>query len=515
MNDERFIQQESEEHLRKRIAATSANPKDYRELGTLLFLSGSFDEGVLLYEQAITLSSTNLQKVEAQIELGWAFYEIGDQTTAQTFAESAVRLLSYEGDSHDVLAWRGAAQSLLVHCALSKNAHSDKKLILAALETLERVTGESPKFEGKKTAYYDEARLHLLSGNVDKAMVLCEKFLQCELNELEGISGLMVYGDALCAAKRFGEAEQTIKEALRYAKKYKSLVAYFYSELGRIQWHMKRLPDAQEAFQNALFGLTADPYRNRKERLLKDICMSLAGVYYELGNLREAAATYQEVVESTMESDPDHGEAQLWLGRCHEGMGGYADARACFEKVVVLPTPSEDDKLSARGGIARSLHHVREYRKALIVYRDLLSSYPEHDPRLANTINWLGDCYQGLGDYAKARESYEKVLASPTASEDEKLDARVGIARGLYRVREYWKALIMYGDLLSSYPEHDPRLASTINWLGHCHEGLGDYDKARESYEEVLSSPHALAKDKTSAQEGLQRLPPNRRQTTH
>ena len=517
MREQRFIPQEPEKELRKRIAAGSINSKDYRQLGGVLVLSGNFDEGIRLYQQAITLASTNMQKAVATTELGWGFYEyaMDDQTKAQTFAENALMLLSNEGDSHEVLAWRGAAQSLLAHCAVSKNAESGKQLIHAALETLERVTGNGPMFEGKATAYYDEATLHLLLGNVDKTITLCEKFFQCELHELEGITGLMVYGNALCAAGRFGEAEQTIEEALRSADEYKSLLANLYSELGRIQWRMKRLAEAQQTFQKALFALAADPYRNRKAHLLKDVYMNLAGVYYELGDLRGAAATYQEVVESTIESDPDHCGAQLWLGRCYEETGAHADARTCFEKVFILPTASEEEKLGARGGIARSFYHIREYRKALTAFRELLSSYPEEDPRRSNIILWLGHCHEGLGDHGKARESYEDVLGSPLASEEKKLDAREDIARSFYHVQEYRKALTAFTELLSSYPEEYPHRSKIILWLGQCHEGLGNYDKAREGYEDVLVSPHALADDKTLAQEGLRRLPPAGNQTSH
>ena len=239
MSEQQFSQQEPEEELRKRIIAGSAGSKDYRELGGLLFLSGNSDEAVALYQQAIIMSSTNIQKAAVAVELGLLFYEMSEQAKAQTLAEDALRLLSNESDSHEMLACQGAGQSLLAHCTMVKNAESGKELIRVALETLDRVKGNGPNFEGKTTAYLDAATLHDLLGNVDKATSLCEKFLQCELHEWERISGLIVYGQALRSAGRFGEAEHKIEEALRYASKYKLLLAHLYLELGLDQRGMQ------------------------------------------------------------------------------------------------------------------------------------------------------------------------------------------------------------------------------------------------------------------------------------
>ena len=118
--------------------------------------------------------------------------------------------------------------------------------------------------------------------------------------------------------------------------------------------------------------------------------MNLAGVYYELGDLRGAAATYQAVLESTIESDPEYYGAMLWLGRCFQGTGAHAEARTCFEKVLALPTISKDEKLGAKEDIARTFYQLREYGNALTAFEELLLSYPEDNPRQSNVIIWMG-----------------------------------------------------------------------------------------------------------------------------
>lgn len=428
-----------EDALRRKVAGGSASPEDYTKLGGLLFLMGNSQETVTLFRQAIDLAQTNLQKARVCIEFGWVHYEMGQQGEAQVLVQQALGFLATEADRLEVLACRGAIQALLAQLEWAKDAETGRSASRLALEILERVIDEGSEFEGKADAYFDAAVLHSALGSTERAITLCDRYLSYPLHEWERISCLTVFAEALRNAEQFVAAHQKLEEAISYAKKYKTILANLYSELGIVQCHMKLFREAQQTFRQALLALEADPYRDCKSNIFARIHMSLAAAWYELGDLRGAEVAYEEVLNSQPEGSPYYCGAQLGLGRCYQAARTYAKAKTCFERV----------------------------------------------------------------------------LASPSATEDETLDAKDYLARNLYESREYRNASVIFQDLLAAYPKDDQNQASIILWLGHCYEGLGDHGKARESYEEVIASPHALAQDQTSALESLRRLPPDGKQTFH
>ncbi|HJU62078.1 MAG TPA: tetratricopeptide repeat protein, partial [Candidatus Binatia bacterium] len=84
---------EIEEELRQKIADGSQDPEDYRNLTDLLFPSGDYDEAIALYQRALTLPLTAFKKAQLSMELGWIYYEIGQQTQVAELARDALSLL--------------------------------------------------------------------------------------------------------------------------------------------------------------------------------------------------------------------------------------------------------------------------------------------------------------------------------------------------------------------------------------------------------------------------------------
>ena len=66
-----------EEKLRKEIARGSLDPQVFCDLAELVFAAGGTEEAISLYERALSVPLTGLQKAKVSTGLGWLFYEIG------------------------------------------------------------------------------------------------------------------------------------------------------------------------------------------------------------------------------------------------------------------------------------------------------------------------------------------------------------------------------------------------------------------------------------------------------
>ena len=157
--------------------------------------------------------------------------------------------------------------------------------------------------------------------------------------------------------------------------------------------------------------------------------MNLGEICYELGDFRGATAAFEEVPHSQPEGDPCYCATNLWLGYCYRAVYLQDKARAHFERALTSSSPSTREKLSAQENLAQIEYEAREYKKAAERFRELLTLYSKDDPVRLNTILWLGHCYEGIRDYARAQDSYEEVLTASDASEGDKLSAQEGLQR--------------------------------------------------------------------------------------
>jgi tetratricopeptide (TPR) repeat protein len=213
---------EAEATLRRRIAEGSQDPEDYCKFTDLLFSSGRYDEAISFHKQALTLPLTTSKKAQLYMELGWLEYEIGQRSQAIASARDALSLLTTEPRSAEVLYYLGSSQALLAFCLSVEDPNGGPDAAHVAIEWLEQALGGPFDFEDKAHARIDAARLHNWLGNWDKAIRHCETCLRLEINEMQRISCLIVYAQALRSEERFSEAEQAITEAFQYGANVKS-----------------------------------------------------------------------------------------------------------------------------------------------------------------------------------------------------------------------------------------------------------------------------------------------------
>src|SRR5687768_7133572 len=130
--------EQAEKELRQKIEAGSQNPDDYRNLVDLLFPSGRYDEVITLYQRALTLPLTVFKKAQLSMELGWIYYNIGQQAHATPLAREALSVLSTEPKSAEVLYCLGASQALLSFSDSFADPNGGAEAAGLAIEWLEK-----------------------------------------------------------------------------------------------------------------------------------------------------------------------------------------------------------------------------------------------------------------------------------------------------------------------------------------------------------------------------------------
>lgn len=416
-----------ERQLPQRLAEGSQDSHDYRNLADHLVTLGRVDDAVSVYEQMLNMHQGIVPKARVATELGWLFYETGKFDRAQALAESALSQLSGEEDNPEVLLLRGLSQSLAAHCIWYKDETTGAQLAHTALHWLEIVMTNFPEFQEVTAVYYTAARLHSLLGDSKETIILCQKLLQHQLTQMDRLSYLTIYGEALRLDERLDEAERTLEQAIGYSDKVTLPRLYF--ELGLVRRHMNRTTDARKSFKQALEALHTHPYLRDDVHFLHEVSWNLAEVCYELGEYADAAAAFQQVRTYLPENDPNHWNALLWVGYCYQALGERTNARECYREVLESSYSSAIDRSYARKGLGEIYYELEEYEEAALAFETFLISHPEDDAYHRDALLWLGCCYEVKGADGKARDCFDRVLASPYVSETGRASAREGLAR--------------------------------------------------------------------------------------
>jgi tetratricopeptide (TPR) repeat protein len=512
MNVDDYSDEQAEKKLLEKIAAGSQDPDDYRNLTDLLVSSGRYDEAIALYQQALTLPLTAFEKARLSMELGWIHYDVGQRAQASLLAREALSLLSTEPKGAEVLYCLGASQAILSFIESFTDPNAGAEAARLALGWLEESIAGQSEFEDKPHAFMDAARLHWLLGNTDKAIVYCEQCLGRQLNQIQRVSCLIAYAQALQGEERFVEAEHAIAEAFEYGKNYKSGLLYrLYVERGNILRFINRLPESKISLEQALAVLKSDPYFHTDAEVLGEIYFNLATVYYELGDYQDAISAYSEVLRCHAKDVPAHWTALYWLGRSYEATEDYPKARDCYAEAVTASRATEDDKTLARKQLtwvlAKLDYESGKYADAAAAFEEVVSHYTKADQDYWLAILWLASSYEGLGTYGKARTFYEEVLDSAHTSDPNRVIARNGLARTVARLAyesdDYKQAVAKFEEVLEQYADTDPNHWNTFIWLASCYQGLGNYTKEQECYQQVLGSRYATDHDRVLARRRL------------
>ena len=74
-------------------------------------------------------------------------------------------------------------------------------------------------------------------------------------------------------------------------------------------------------------------------------------------------------------------------------------------------------------------YESRQYHKAVAAFEEALAWYGADESHYFYIVLWLGNCYEGLAMYSKAKHYFREVLLSPHSTEVDKVSAAKGLSR--------------------------------------------------------------------------------------
>ena len=115
------------------------------------------------------------------------------------------------------------------------------------------------------------------------------------------------------------------------------------------------------------------------------------------------------------------------LGNLYNEMKNYQESEKCFKKAIQLLTPDPVALNICWGGLAESLYSTAQFERAARAFETSLSFHQNS----ITSLYYLSICYEGYGDYAKAKAQFENFLnkASSIGNPSEYLKQMITDAR--------------------------------------------------------------------------------------
>jgi len=201
------------------------------------------------------------------------------------------------------------------------------------------------------------------------------------------------------------------------------------NNLGTIRSYMGNFQDALTYFEQAR-------QIREKLRLTDDLAESLhnlAETNVDLGQYDTAVNQYLKALEIRRNSGDQNGVAinSSSLGALFAAQGKYGSALSALQESLKDFKQTNDQSwimVEARGRYGNALSEVGRWDEGQQSLEDAvrLATEVKNDTVLAQALNYLGDSYFYRGDYATARQQYEKALAVATKSKNRELQAVTG-----------------------------------------------------------------------------------------
>lgn len=164
--------------------------------------------------------------------------------------------------------------------------------------------------------------------------------------------------------------------------------------------------------------------------------------------------------------------------------------------------PNHSEAAKTQHVLACSLVKLGEYEQADSATETLLSDYSNH-PEIGDYIRKIAYYYLYYDKPKKAIELYQTVIQKWPQTEDIVL-AHAGLAAAYLKLGDFSSAEASAVNLIG-YLKEDKEYADTVNWLADQYFRNGEYSKAVELYQLVISTDTVL-KDKLNAYGGLAKL---------
>jgi serine/threonine protein kinase/tetratricopeptide (TPR) repeat protein len=190
---------------------------------------------------------------------------------------------------------------------------------------------------------------------------------------------------------------------------------------------------------------------------------------YQATKDREWLAKADQVVQRSLELNPDETQAHLTLGRLYRATGEADKAQAEFQKAIAL----DPTNVSAYTNLASAYIALRRPEDAENAYSEATRIRPSYFPAYTN----LGVFYMNRGEYEKAIGPLSLVVKLAPDS----ADGHTNLGTLYYFTNRFDDALDEFGKSLALRPN-----TTAYSNRGAIYHFKGDYARAREEYRHAI-----------------------------
>ncbi|MBC7327249.1 tetratricopeptide repeat protein [bacterium] len=224
------------------------------------------------------------------------------------------------------------------------------------------------------------------------------------------------------------------------------------------------------------FNIYLNKYPNDPE--LASVKMKIAWSYYNKGDYEKAAEAFKRVLEEHPQS-PESKEALMQMGNAYANMGKNEEAIKAFQ-AFIDKYPQDERVPEAMMNLAWR-YRLLDKEKEKEVLLELNKRYPDTE------LGWfaLGLYYQDSGDLERAIEQFKRAIEFHGSQRPISL---FSLASCYYDIGEYDLAIQTFQQLLEEYGENVGRnikRGAMLYW-GKCYEHKIDYSSAIKRYSLLL-----------------------------
>lgn len=195
-------------------------------------------------------------------------------------------------------------------------------------------------------------------------------------------------------------------------------------------WAYNALGDPDRAIELCQGCLRRQPDPRRRLPVLVTLADALGAVR----RFSEAEKAAEQALQYSSIDPPTRPVLHLTLGMNRRRANQLPAALSAFEQaraeLQIRPLGAWDPELlrAIYWNLAELYYGAGELAAAIGTLEQLLTQCPEDSSDRHRILNWLGRCHADLGARSQARRYYEQVLASPIAGDEDRGDAREGLA---------------------------------------------------------------------------------------
>ncbi len=430
---------------------------------------------------------------QARYSVGLSYYQAGRYDQAIEAYQKVVELHAESDMVGNALYGIGLSHQMLENWDRSETAYRqvvddrpDHDHAPLSLLQLARLLHERQRYDEAKESYQALLERYPESPSVRQDLVLYELGLTCrDMGQpdeaMDYLGRIPAQSDLFAAAVTeineiylekgdFAAAEKVLSNALEQSDDP--------AVLAQVRYARARLYVAQQDYERALEDFTYVIDSIQDDHLRHNAIFARGVIYFQFEQYDQAITDLELLL--TLEADAKlKKEARQKLGICYLKTGQKDRAIALARRLEEsAATPAQ--RAEAHLIMADLFYELREYRQGIEAAGKVLAVEEADAEFKVQAYYTIGNCYNGLKEYAGALEAYTTALERfPETNYRADLIFQAGIMS--YNLEDYQGSADRFRQFTEGYGEH-PNRAFALYYLAYSHFRRGLWSQARETF---------------------------------